>query len=126
MLTSDAHAELGRVLAIDDDEALADLIRVVLEDAGHEVVVATGRRDLPDAVFDCIVTDLLSLSAYSHDGARRWLLSVAGGYPNVPIIVVTAHGEARGQHVRLGVHGVVMKPFDVDELTEAVREAITS
>jgi CheY-like chemotaxis protein len=117
---------VGRVLVIDDEEALTDLIRVVLADAGHDVVVSNGPRDLPPGPFDCVLTDLVTLTGYSYDAARRWLVELSGGYPNAPIVVVTAHVEAREDRLRLGVRQVVMKPFDVDELAAAVSAAITS
>ena len=111
---------------IDDDEVLADLMRIVLEEAGHDVVAATGPRDLPGGPFDCVVTDLVTVSAYSYEDARRWLLRLGERYPSVPVVVATAHVEARDDHLRFGARGLVMKPFDVDQLTAAVREAITS
>jgi DNA-binding NtrC family response regulator len=111
---------------IDDDEALADLIRVVLEDAEYEVVLATGPRDLPSGRFDCVVTDLVTVAVYSYEEAQRWLVRLAERYPNIPVVVATAHIQAHGDRSRLGVEGVVMKPFDVDQLVAAVRAAITS
>jgi DNA-binding NtrC family response regulator len=111
-----------RILVIDDDVTLAELMRVVLEDAEFTVAVATNPRDLPSGRFDCIVTDLVTVGAYTFDEARDWLLRLADRYPGVPTIVATAHPEARRDQDRLGAKAVIIKPFDVDLLTAAVRQ----
>jgi DNA-binding NtrC family response regulator len=111
-----------RILVIDDDVTLAELMRVVLEDAEFTVAVATNPRDLPSGRYDCIVTDLVTVGGYIFEDARDWLLTLADRYPLVPTIVATAHAEARRDQERLGAKSVIIKPFDVDVLTAAVRE----
>jgi DNA-binding response OmpR family regulator len=114
-----------RILVIDDDVTLAELLRVVLEDAEFTVSVATNPRDLPSGRFDCIVTDLVTVGAHALDDARDWLLRLSDRYPLVPTLVATAHAEARGDQVALGATAVILKPFDVDVFIAAVRQ-ITS
>ena len=114
-----------RILVIDDDVTLAELMRVVLEDAEFTVAVATNPRDLPSGRFDCIVTDLVTVGPYAVDEARDWLLRLSDRYPLVPTLVATAHAEARGDQKTLGATAVILKPFDVDVLIAAVRQ-ITS
>ena len=111
---------MTRILVIDDDVTLADLIRVVLEDAEFTVAVATDPRDLPSGRFDCIVTDLMTVGPYDLNTARDWLLRLADRYPGVPTLVATAHSDARRDQAALGATAVIMKPFDVDVLTAAV------
>jgi DNA-binding NarL/FixJ family response regulator len=77
---------------------------------------------MPSERFDCIVTDLEGVDAYSYDDARDWILRLTARFPRTPVIVATAHSDARADADRLGVR-VVIKPFDVDELVAAVREA---
>ena len=110
------------VLVLDDDVTIAELMRVVLTDAGYEVRVAMDARALPDGRFDCIVSDLMSVAVYSYEDARDWILRVADRFPRVPVIVVTAHPEAAKDAAALGAAAVIMKPFDVDRILQAVRE----
>jgi DNA-binding NtrC family response regulator len=111
-----------RILVIDDDATLAELIRVVLEDAEFTVAVATNPRDLPSGRFDCIVTDLVTVGAYHLNDSRDWLLRLADRYPGVPTLVATAHSQAHRDQVALGATAVIVKPFDVDVLIATVRE----
>gem|GEM_PF-4245270 len=113
---------MTRILVIDDDVTLAELMRVVLEDADFTVAVATNPHDLPSGRYDCIVTDLVTVGAYNLNDARDWLLRLADRYPGVPRLVATAHSEARRDQPALGATAVILKPFDVDMLTAAVRQ----
>ncbi len=116
---------MGRVLVVEDDVAIAELMRSVIEDAGHTAILAADARSLPDGPFDCIVTDLVDLAAYSSDAARGWILRLRQRYANVPIILVTAHPDAGREGDRLGVQRVILKPFDVELLHAAVEAATT-
>ncbi|HEY7624525.1 MAG TPA: response regulator [Candidatus Limnocylindria bacterium] len=115
---------MTRVLVIDDDVSNSELMRVVLEDASFAVVTAHKANDLPSERFDCVVTDLVTVGAYTFEDARDWVLSLRERYPSVPMIIATAHPEARADADRLGVR-VIVKPFEIDTLAQAVRE-ITS
>ena len=111
---------MTRVLVLDDDVPIAELIRVVLEDAGMLVTVRTSSQALPAEQFDRIVTDLLTLNAYDLGDARDWILRLADRYPGVPVIVVTAHPEAARDSEAFGATRVLIKPFDLDQLVVAV------
>ena len=113
---------MTRALVIDDDVASAELLRVILDDAGLDVTVAADEHEIPTAMFDIIVTDLLTVSVYTVADARDWILRIADRFPLVPILVVTAHVEARHDSAALGAKKVMLKPFDVDALARAVRE----
>ena len=96
-------------------------MRVVLEDASFAVTVASGTRDLPSGPFACVVTDLVTVGLYSFEDARDWILSLKDRYQSAPIVITTAHPEARSDAERLGAR-VIVKPFDVDVLAATVRE----
>ena len=117
---------MTRVLVVDDDVVVTDLMRLVLEDLEFEVSTAVSADGLPAGPFDCVVTDLLTVRVYAAAGARAWVQRLADRYPGVPVIVVTGHTAALGDAAAIGAYRVLMKPFDVEALTAAVREAITS
>jgi two-component system nitrogen regulation response regulator GlnG len=124
--TDEAHP-VTRVLVLDDDVTLVELLRAVLEDAAFEVSASASAAELPEGRFDAIVTDLLAATVYTFADARDRLLRLAGRYPGVPVIVVTAHAEAERDRGALPARQVVLKPFDIDKLIAAVRDAtITS
>lgn len=110
-----------RVLVIEDDPTIADLMRTVIADDGHTCVVTTSGTALPPGPFDAVVTDLFQ-GAYTRDGTHDWLRRLASVYPGVPAVVVTAHGGIRWDRDGLPAHRVIVKPFEIDELLSAIRD----
>ena len=117
---------MTRVLVVDDDDVLADLMRIVLEEAGYTVIAATRAEELPAGPVDCVVTDLVTVKVYGLAAATAWLARLEAAYAGAPVIVVTGHLQASRDAAALGVRRVIMKPFDVDRLIAAVAEALTS
>lgn len=116
---------MGRVLVVEDDLAIAELMRSVLEDAGHTTILAVDAGSLPAGPVDCVVTDLVDLTVYSSDAARGWIVRLRERYADTPIVLVTAHPGVGRDGDRLGVQRVIMKPFDVELLHAAVK-AVTA
>ncbi|HET8568832.1 MAG TPA: hypothetical protein VFM93_07595 [Candidatus Limnocylindria bacterium] len=104
-----------RVLIIEDDDVLADLIADVLSDAGMDVT-----RTVPAGGVDGVITDLVPVKVYDLAAARAYcdLLRAQFG---VPVILLTAHGAAaRDGAERIGADEVILKPFDIDGLVARV------
>jgi CheY-like chemotaxis protein len=127
---------LRKVLVVDDDQTMSELVRAVLTDEGYAVSTlnAVGPEAVRVAVNrfepDCVLLD--SNSAGSYD--ESWKTAAwahARGRP-VPVVMFTAHAPAsreaiegtsdRSQAARFAA--VVPKPFDLDELIGAVVHAV--
>lgn len=119
--------EMARVLVVDDDVSIADLLRTVFEDAGHETIVAPDLDEVQPRVRpDCVVADLVALKGYTTAGAREWVDRLHGRFPGRPLILLTAHAEAERDREALEVTDVVTKPFDIDRLLSAVDAALAT
>ena len=113
------------ILVVDDQESLRQLIRVNLELEGYAVVEAAdglecldqARRLHPDAItLDIVMPRMDGLAVAAELNADPDLASI-------PIIVVTTSGHpadmVRARSV--GVDAYLTKPYDPDELVNAVR-----
>jgi two-component system response regulator MtrA len=112
----------GRVLVVDDDPALAEMLGIVLRGEGFEPsFVADGdaalgafRREKPDVV-------LLDLMLPGTDGIEvcRQIRAESG----VPIVMLTAKGDSSDvvQGLECGADDYVVKPFKPKELIARVR-----
>jgi DNA-binding response OmpR family regulator len=108
-----------RVLVIDDDAPIRDLLRMALEDDGYEVATAAdGAVGLGRAVAFAPHVILLDLHMPVMDG-----LSFAATYRRfpvpwvlAPIVVLTAAGDAAARARQLRAAGFIGKPFDLDEV----------
>lgn len=131
-VATDATAT-GRILLVEDDAALRELLIEVLSGAGHRVTaVANGAEALarlPQAgttppAFDMILTDLIMPGL----GGEAVLSGARERAPNVPVIVMTAFGsiESAVRIVRSGAFDYVTKPVGTAELLQSVSRAVAA
>jgi DNA-binding response OmpR family regulator len=117
----------ARVLVVDDDPEIREVVTWLLEDEGLPVeTAADGQRAL-----DCatrarpalIVLDM-GLPIISGEEVAVRLRAHYGEPP--PIIVVSADGRAAEKAARIGAQEYLHKPFDIDELVRQVRGALAA
>ena len=113
-----------RILVIDDDRAIGELIRDVLREEGYDIALVDDLESAAaDVAPDLVITDLVGLHHYDTDAARAVLARVNDRYPNIPIVVCTGHERALGD-AGLGAAAVVRKPFTLQALVKTVATAI--
>lgn len=116
---------MATILVLDDDQVILDLLRTVLADAGHAVMVVPHLDAVPpDARADLVITDLVPLQAYRRDAALDWVSSLRARFPGSPLLVVTAHAAAAAEREGLGADGILAKPFDVEALLAKVDDLL--
>jgi signal transduction histidine kinase/ActR/RegA family two-component response regulator len=117
-------SNLTRILVVDDEDYVRELLRDILESEGYEVVLADSGREalkLFDAdCFDAVFTDV------GLPGMSGWELARAIRERNkrLPLAVITGWGEAVGSNEQkeAQVDWVVAKPFTVARILEIARE----
>ncbi|MFI9010543.1 response regulator transcription factor [Actinosynnema sp. NPDC053489] len=115
----------GRVLVVDDDVTVRDVVRRYLELAGHEVeVVGDGEgalRRCAEREPDLVVLDLMLPGVDGLEVCRR--LRARGA---VPVVMLTALGEEEDRiaGLRLGADDYVTKPFSPRELALRVTSVL--
>lgn len=110
-----------RVLLVEDDESIVELLVQMLSAEGYDVVAA---RDGAAALtlaqqhqFDLI---LLDVRLPVMDGDTFTRIYRDGPGPHAPIVVTTAGHQAERHLALPGVVDVIPKPFDVDELLATI------
>jgi CheY-like chemotaxis protein len=115
-----------RVLVTDDEPDARDVMRVVLESHGAEVVLAGSAAEameaLQQSVFDAIVADIgmPDQDGYSMMRSIRLLPADRGGA--IPAIAVTAYATLRERDdaINAGFTAHMGKPFDPDRLVATI------
>ena len=121
----DAPAVTARILIIEDDSTVADVVSRYLQREGFTVeTVSDGAVGLDRALADLpdlVVLDLMLPSMSGLDVCRR-LRSVAP----VPVIMLTARSDEveRITGLELGADDYVAKPFSPRELTARVKAVL--
>ena len=125
-----AHTDMGpdekhRILAVDDDEIILDLMAETLRSQRYHVDVAKSCQDaLPLLMFrdycgvilDLILPDANGLSLYRQIARRKPLMK-----PRVIFVTGAMDKREARRFVKLLDNRVLLKPFRLNDLVEAVR-----
>lgn len=119
---------MARVLLVEDDDAIATSIADELGDAGHLVDVVANGADALDCLRgyrpDVVVLDLMLPRLHGWDFVERYR-DFTGGV-EIPIIVVSAAGAVTRSMEARGVRRFLPKPFDMQDLSNAVADLVES
>ena len=116
-----------RVLVIDDNQDVRDLIQFILESAGYSVELAAdgeaGMRSQHARPADVVITDLFMPN---QDGLET-IARLRQEYPRVRVVAMSGGGGSvikGGRYLstarEVGAHVLLLKPFDLDQLLRAV------
>ena len=118
-----------RVVCIEDEHEMIDLVRLILGRKGFEVIGADGgvegletvRREKPDLVLlDLMMPDMDGWEVYQQIKADEELR-------NIPVVVVTAKAQSIDKVLGLHIAKVddyITKPFGPQELLESVEKIL--
>lgn len=116
----------AKILVVDDDESIRELLRLHLSGAGYEVRVAAdaisaGYMVLREAP-DLIITDI----AMPHMDGFEFVAALKAdkSLPDIPVVFLTSieDGDHRGKE--LGAVGYVTKPVRADRLLSLVAQHV--
>lgn len=114
-----------KILVVDDDESINELIKVNLELAGYEVISATdGIKGYALACQESpslVVLDVMLPEVDGFTVAKR--IRENPEIANIPILMLTALGmiDDKAKGFDIGVDDYLVKPFDMQELQMRVR-----
>ena len=115
-----------RILVADDDTSVAQVVKFLLEEEGHDAAVvadvASAKLALAAGPTDLVVTDLRLPDGTGVDVLKL----VKEKSPDVPVILITAFATVKTavEAMKLGAFDYVQKPFDNDRLKGLVANAL--
>jgi two-component system response regulator GlrR len=115
----------GRILLVDDDKNLVELIKMRLESANYEVTAVLKEEDAIKAVkgqvFDVSIVDL---QLVRQDGISL-MEELHLILPEMPVIILTAYGsiESAVEAMKRGAYNYLTKPFDPRDLLLQIERA---
>ena len=118
---------MAKVLLVDDDRALQELIKMSLEVEGHEVTVASDGRlaiaEITATPFDLIILDLV-MPVMDGVCFIRWLRKEKGDETPVLIMSGAVKGGMVEQLKSSGATEVVCKPIDITTFLRRVNDLL--
>ena len=117
-----------RILLVDDEEAIVNLEKLMLERLGYHVTERTSSSDALKAfqanpsAFDLVISDM-TMPNMTGDQLAKELISVR---PDIPIIICTGFSERidKEKAEAIGVKGLLMKPVVRSEMAKMVRKVL--
>jgi len=117
-----------RVLVVDDEASMRELLEIVLGNAGYDVTSVAAPDGafqlLEESTFDVVVTDLrMGKDRLAGMDVLAWLRENA---PSTPAIMITAYAsvETAIEATKLGAVDYVTKPFKNEEMRLVVKRVI--
>jgi two-component system response regulator GlrR len=117
---------LGRILVVDDDKNLVELIQMGLELAGYEAITATDEKQAlnlaREQAFDLAVVDLQLVQKDGLSLMEDLHLII----PHMPVIILTGYGSIENavEAMKRGAYSYLTKPFESQELLFQIQKAI--
>lgn len=117
----------GKVLVVDDEQSLRQVLEIFLKKEGFEVDLAGSLTDAEAAIsknaYSLVLTDLRMTAP---DDGISVLRAAVQKDPSTQVVVMTAYGtiETAVDAVRSGAFDYIQKPFDHNDLRRIIRDAL--
>ena len=122
---AEKKAKLVRILVVDDERALRDTLKGILEDEGYDVTAAEDGAEalalFEKSPYDVVLCDI---KMPKMDGVE--VLEKLLELGDVPVVMISGHGtiETAVDAMRRGAYDYIEKPLDLNRLLVSVRHAL--
>lgn len=117
---------MGKILVVDDDRNLLELLKMRLESENHQVLAVANEEDAIQAAkneaFDLSIVDLQLLRQDGISLMEQLHLIL----PELPVLILTAYGsiETAVEATKKGAYNYLTKPFDPQDLLLQIERAL--
>ncbi len=117
---------MSRILVVDDEQSMRQLLLIMLRKEGYEVAAAaegdSAVKALQSDIYDLVITDIRMPKI---DGIAL-LRTVKEVSPETVVVVITAFGstETAVEAMKLGAYDYITKPFKNEEIKLVIRKAL--
>ncbi|MEN6620658.1 MAG: sigma-54 dependent transcriptional regulator [Smithella sp.] len=117
---------MNKVLIVDDELNMRLVLAAMLKKEGYEITAAADGREalqiLKSNKMDVVITDL----KMPHLDGMGLLHCITEQYPEMPVIMITAHGTVATavEALKKGALDYITKPFELDDLKNVISKAI--
>jgi len=121
---------MQRILAVDDDKDILEILQLILEDRGYEVETLADGRYLFDKIKQChpdlILLDIMLGNMDGRDLCHK--VKAKTDTHDIPVILLSAsHAVHRSNlHKNGNPDDFIAKPFDIDVLLDSVERQLAA
>jgi DNA-binding response OmpR family regulator len=110
------------VLVVDDDPDISMMLKMMLEYKGYKVITADRADDIFNAIsthsFNLIIMDMLLSGINGTDICSQ--LKGKENTRSIPVMMISAHPNAKELCIKAGANDFMAKPFDMDDILNTV------
>lgn len=114
---------MGKILAVDDDKDILDVIQYILEDSGYEVHALSDGTLLFDKIRsltpDLILLDIMLGNLDGRELCRA--VKTSEETRNIPVVMISASHVAGSIDQKGAPDSFIAKPFDINDLLGVVK-----
>jgi DNA-binding response OmpR family regulator len=118
----------GKILVAEDDGAIVEVMKIILEDAKYEVFTADSSKGI-NAIIETQSPDILLLDIWlsgENGGDIARVIRTNEKTKSLPIVMISANNEIEQIAKEVGAAGFLQKPFMIDDLLAAVKQHLPS
>ncbi len=116
-----------RILVIDDDEDILEVLNIILEKEGYQVILCNNGESAKQIAMlqpDLVMLDL-RLSGSEKGGAEICSeIKSIDEHRHLPVMLISAEADVPGIAHECGANAWVQKPFDIHHLVHQVRKFV--
>ena len=116
-----SHTPVGKAVVIVRDADVRALVVELMTEIDLEAIVELA---VPSGVDDPVVVITDVGPRYDGARARAAVRRLHERWPQTPVVLLTSHRAAVEERDQLGAEAIILKPFDMDDLTSAVTALI--
>ncbi len=112
-----------KVLVADDDVAIGDVMQILLEDNGYEVLFTSDPSEIHKLIEkkpDIILLDIWMSGVSGKDVCQKIKNDPATA--QIPVILFSANRDTREIANEAGADGFIAKPFEIKEIIDVVKK----
>ncbi len=122
---------MARILVVDDEPSIVDMLNTLLKTDGHEVIQAVGGvkakailEQEDSGHFDLMISDI----RMNPVNGMQLLRIAREHHPTTSVIMLTAYGQVETaiEAMELGAFDYIAKPFKVDKLLGTIHGALAA
>ncbi len=118
-------AENKKILVIDDDPAILEVVSIILKENGYSVLTPDGRdlvgkikKNQPDVIF----LDLLMPGVSAEELTKKLKSDIKT--KNIPVLILSALNDIDQRAKKIGADGFLPKPFGIEDLLKTIERHI--
>lgn len=117
---------MNKICIVDDDPSILEVIKIVLEEAGYEVIIISDPKQVEKKIHkslpSLILLDVWVAGRNGQEIAKK--IKHDKITAKIPIIMISALSNIQEISKKAKVDGFIEKPFDIDELLKTVKKHI--